>query len=285
MSPPEALLPGDLWATPEIAGVRERRLKRPPADFLDLEQIQHVLAVAWDLAKRDRTSYRNALRVETAIFTGLRGAELQNLRVGDLKNDGTFTVRCGKGMKPRVGAFINGLEESPTRKKLLEFAKARYARDPSTHRPVNGGPLDIEESFFPTSHGAWHHWVCRVLAPAAGLKRRIQTLSPGRRFAPRYFLRPHAFRAAFVLLCRRLPRKYGLPPVPWESVCVLGGWDNLQTVLRYYYYVDMDEALSNVRKSFESVPALAPLRLPIDPQRPDGNRWRGSVHAFRRDNR
>lgn len=210
-----------------------KRPRRPAAHFLDLERIDHLSRAAWALGSEDHTAYQNALRWEFATFTSLRGAELEDLTFNDIHHDGTVTVRMGKGSKPRVAAFINGLDRSPTLARVRDWGLGKRKTDP----------------VFTTSHRAWHHWVVHRLGPASGLQREIGCLN-GSEKVTRYLIHPHLARANFVLIARRLPRTLGLEPMPWESICDLGGWESVDTIRRHYFYVDLDETLLNIRRAF-----------------------------------
>jgi integrase len=216
-------------------------MKRPAGDYLAESEIARLREAAWRLAEDDRTAYSNALRVDVALFTGLRIRELHALRVSDVRDDGTLNVRDGKGAKPRVAAFVDGLDESPTLALVRDYARRRH--------------LHPDSLLWRSSGKAFYHWVVRRLGPAAGVQRRVFCLRGPRR--PRgWLVHPHALRAAFVLICRRLPRSHGRDPVSWETICALGGWESVDTIRRHYYYADLPELLADVRAALPPAPRI-----------------------------
>jgi integrase len=214
------------------------RARRPDWHYLSLEEVETVVDTAWRLARARPILTGHALRAELAIYAGLRSGELHALARDDVRDDGTILVRMRPGLKrqkPRVAALVNGLDESPT---LARFRA--YARDRT------GKPLWRSE------YPAWAAWVCHALGPATGLQARIVPLCG--EGAIRYRIHPHAFRAAFVTVCRRLPRRFGRAPLDWAAICELGGWESVDTVRRYYYAVDLPETLGAVRAALHGSP-------------------------------
>lgn len=259
---------------------KRRIARRPASHHLGLGEITHVIDTAWRLAKQagDHRTYANALRVEVAVMTMLRLNELHNARPSDFRPDGTINVRMlhaedsptGRGLKfakPRVAAFINGLDASPTLHVLQRYIHGDHR---PKGRPVGRGsrglPPDPEAKIWPSTPKAWWHWVVHTLGPATGLQRRLSKLNgdDAHQGVPRYLIHPHAFRAAGVLVCRRWPRSHGQEPVPWETICELGGWDSVDTIRQSYYYADLDENLTALRKSMPAHLAPAPARPIID---------------------
>lgn len=259
----------------QTAGTRpasRRRARRPAAHHLDLDATLHTISTSWALAARarDGRTFANALRWETKVMTGLRIGELHNLRASDIRPDGTVNVRMlrpedspwRRGLKlakPRVTAFVNGQEESPTLRALLDYIAKRR--------------LGAEDRIWPSGPYAWWHWVVHRLGPATGLQRKLSKLdgNDAHEGAPRYLIHPHAARACFVLICRRWPRRLGLDPVAWDAICALGGWDNAEAIRKSYYYADLDEVLDQVRASMpaQRLPPVARPNIQFrSPRRP-----------------
>lgn len=227
---------------------------RPAAHFLDLAQIDHILESAWNLATHDRQTYGNALRVEVAVMTGLRLAELHNLRPVDLRDNGTVQVRMGKGRKPRQTAFLNGGARSPTLAVLRRFIEGE-------NRP-GGVPVRPEGFIWTSQPPAWHHWVVHRLGPASGLQRRIACLN-GSTAAPRYLIHPHLFRSCFVILARRYPRTIGREPVSWPTICDWLGHTSVDTTRAHYWYSEEDENLAELARAIPAELAPEARRAPV----------------------
>lgn len=227
-----------------------KRLRRPAANYLDLDQIEHLLETAWNLVDRDatdRTAFANALRVELATFTGMRTAEIHALTPRDILEDGSIHVRRGKGSKPRITYCLNGAEQSPTLAVLRQYIDDEAER---FCRPIAPGGR-----IWRSNPPAWHHWVTYRLGPASGLQRRVPAANGNPR-RPRWLIHPHALRSAFVVFCRRWPRRVGLDPVNWETICDLGGWESTETIRRHYWFADLDDVRAELLKSIPV--ALAP---------------------------
>lgn len=256
--------------------------RRPAAHFLDLDQIKHVSDTAWDLAVTDRRAWGNALRVQAQIATGLRVAELHNLRPNDLHANGTVTVRRGKGCKPRKTVFLDGGAQSETLALVRRYiAGEGRARGNNKTTP---NPCRPEEPIFQTSPRAYSHFVRNRLGPASGLQRRVEVLVPGegKRPVKRYLVHTHLFRACFVILARRLPRRHedatchacawtatfpagcsptACPrctapvvaarkkPIAWETIAFWLGHDSADMTRKRYWYADEDEMLSELAVS------------------------------------
>jgi integrase len=205
-----------------------RRARRPEPHFLTLPEIEALINACHRIAHASKRDRANALRVELAIFTGLRPSEIHNLRRDDLRSDGTIAVRMGphlKRQKPRIAAFVNGLAASPTLAAITESPWPQW----------------------PSEYYAWQHWVVHRLGPYSGLQREIGCTN-GNQTIRRYLIHPHVFRAAWVCWCRRWPRANGRPPISWETIAQLAGWDN-PTTHTFYYWADLDETLEEIRNA------------------------------------
>lgn len=212
-----------------------RRARRPNWHYFDLAEVERLLDIAEALGRTHKRGAANALRVRVAVYTGLRAGELHALEPDDVRPDGTVLVRMQphlKRQKPRVAAFVDGLAESPT----LAAIRERIDALPP------GAPL------WPSGYAAWLHWVDHRLGFATGLQRRIVPLN-GNRAQVRYRVHPHALRAAFVTVCRQWPRRHGRKAIAWETIAELGGWDSVDTLRRYYYGTDLDNALDEIREA------------------------------------
>lgn len=192
------------------------------------------------------------------------------MRPSDLMNDGTVNVRMltaedspwGRGLKyakPRVTVFLNGMHESPTLAVLRDYIASRG--------------LGPEDYIWPSGPYAWWHWVVHRLGPYSGLQRPLPKLNglDADEGVPRYLIHPHAARACFVMIARRYPRTIGRKPTPWDAICMLGGWDSVETIRRNYYYADLDETLELVREAmgaattFPTLNRDVVLRMPRPP--------------------
>lgn len=228
-------------------------VRRPAGHFLDLQQIQHLSATAWDLGGEDRRQYGNALRANVQIATGLRIAELHALRREDVRPNGTLHVRSGKGSKPRSTVFLDGADQSPTLDLLLRYMDGEGR---CRARPVRG-----TEPIWTSKAPAYSHWVAKRLGPASGLQRRIEMLDPAAdSTATRYLIRTHLFRACFVIMARRLPRLHGRPPISWPTIAHWLGHDSEDTTRRHYWFADEDELLAELR---DALPPAAPPEIAI----------------------
>lgn len=248
-----------------------QRIKRPAAHFVDLDQIGHLSDTAWDLSSIDRRAYGNALRVQVQITTGLRIEELHNLRPIDLRPDGTVSVRMGKGSKPRTTVFLDGRHESQTLALLRAYIDGENR--------CGAVPVRPQGIIWTSGEAAYSHWVTHRLGPASGLQRRIPCLNaphpdfigPVKKQPPRYLIHSHLFRACFVILARRLPRRLSRNPVQWETIAHWLGHDSSDTTRGHYWYADEDE---NLEELAAAIPAsLAPrLRIPEPRYDPRGGR-------------
>lgn len=226
--------------------------RRPAAHFLDLDQIAHLTETAWDLADtaarlglHTRPTYANALKVQTQIATGLRVAELHNLHPTDLHDNGTLTVRRGKGWKPRKSVFLDGGAASPTLALLRDFIAGNGR--PRGNNKTTANPCRPEERIFTSGVHAYSHWIVHRLGPASGLQRRIDVLVPGSNAPPpRYLIRTHLFRACFVILGRRLPRRHNREPIAWETLAYWLGHESPDMTKTRYWYADEDEMLDEL---------------------------------------
>lgn len=86
-----------------VDGVKKPKVPKPAPRYLTKEQLHQILnAIRWHDWKYSFEGERNETIIAFATMTGLRNAEIRNLRVGDIKlSEGWIFVRCGKGDKFR----------------------------------------------------------------------------------------------------------------------------------------------------------------------------------------
>ena len=128
----------------EPLGVTVRVPHKLP-EYVEDKDVEALLQAIRTKCTHKRSAARDTLIVELALHTGLRRAELANLRVGDIHLDqGTLVVRNGKGGKDaylplnatisaRLGAYITpdmtseqrlfGLKPASISSKIERFAR------------------------------------------------------------------------------------------------------------------------------------------------------------------
>ena len=105
----------------------ETKIKVPDTlpDYVESADIEKLKEAMRSKKTHKKVIARNILLIEVGIKTGLRRAELANLKVGDINLAQRYlTVRMGKGMKDRI------VELTPSLSLLLEaYLKGKAAED------------------------------------------------------------------------------------------------------------------------------------------------------------
>ncbi len=86
-----------------VSGIKKQKVPKPAPRYLTKEEVHQVLsAIRWHDWKYSFEGERNETIVALAAMTGLRNAEIRDLKVKDANlSEGWIFVRCGKGDKFR----------------------------------------------------------------------------------------------------------------------------------------------------------------------------------------
>lgn len=184
------------------------RLKPPKVDVQPLDPIQaeEIKAMLKVCNPRDKAI------IQVLVDTGLRAAELLNIKAVDLKlsNNGEILIRRGKGGKPR-SVFIG----QKTRRAVRDYLK-------------NVNPLDW---LWLTDDGDHlTYWGLRDILVRRSAEARVKYYSP------------HAYRRAFAITMLR-------SGVDIYTLAKMMGHSDIQTLKRYLKLVDDDIQIAHAKGS------------------------------------
>jgi len=90
-------------------GIKVGRKPKKLPEFLTMEEVKNLLSICYNL-QNSRNSIKKGLIIETLLKTGIRNAELCNLRIDNIDfRTGVFKVVEGKGKKDRFALMPSSL--------------------------------------------------------------------------------------------------------------------------------------------------------------------------------
>jgi integrase len=192
------MVKGFMYWLGEDMTVKVRRPKRLP-QYVEPSHVEQLIDAIRSKRTHKDTTARDVILIEIARYTGLRRAELANIKVGDvLLNERTLLVRGGKGEKdaavplpasliPRLQEFLKG--KSP-QDSVFGLTKASVSNKIHNWAKKAGVPLH--------AHSLRHYYAERLLESGTDL-RVVQSLLRHTRLdtTGQYLgLKPNALREA-----------------------------------------------------------------------------------------